>query len=92
MFQEDVSAFFDSNALAVSATYDGSTTIKGNFNAGYAAAYDVAGVHPEFECAATAVPAAGVGKTLVVNSVTYKIRNRRPMDDGAWVVLDLEPQ
>ena len=92
MFSESISGFFRSADFAVSATYNGSTTITGNFNAPYAASLDVAGTNPTFECAASDVPAAGVGNTLVVNGITYKIRNRMPQDDGAWVMLELEKQ
>jgi len=92
MFTEDMTAFFNASEFAVAATYNGSTTIYGNFNAPYAAALDVAGTNPTFECAASDVPASGVGNPLAVNSVTYKIRNRMPQDDGAWVVLELEKQ
>jgi hypothetical protein len=31
-----------------------------------------------------------VNKTLLVNGVTYTIRNREPMDDGAFVLLQLQ--
>lgn len=92
MFAESISDFFSTSDHAVAATYNGATTINGNFNAPYAEAFDVAGINPTFECAASDVPAAGVGNTLVVNAVTYRIRNRMPQDDGAWVVLDLEQQ
>jgi hypothetical protein len=92
MFTEDLTEFIDADDFADAATYDGSTTVYGIFDGVYVDAFGVAGSNPVFLCAASDVPAAGVCKTLVVNSVTYKIRNRQPQDDGAFVLLQLEKQ
>lgn len=92
MFTENLTDFLDTDDHAVAATYDGATTINGIFDTVYVDVLGVATVNPVFLCAASDVPAAGVSKTLVVNSVSYKIRNREPQDDGAFVLLQLEKQ
>jgi hypothetical protein len=92
MFAEDLTVFFNPADFADAAVYDGAVTVNGNFSQAYADSLGLAGTNPVFSCAAGSVPAAGVGKTLVVRSVTYKIRNRMPQGDGAWVLLELERQ
>lgn len=92
MFTEDLSVFFQTGDFAVAATYDGSTTVNGLFDAAYVDALGVSSVNPVFMCDAADVPAAGVNKTLLVNGVTYRIRDRQPEGDGALVVLQLEKQ
>jgi hypothetical protein len=92
MFTEDLTVFLNTGDFAIAATYDGSTTVNGIFDAEYADAFGVAGTSPAFTCRAADIPAAGVGNTLVVSGVTYRIRNRMPQDDGAVVILKLEAQ
>lgn len=94
MFTEDLSVFYGADDPGVvSALYDGATTIYGNLNNSYIEANTgVAGRNPVFDCPASSVAAAPVGKTLVVSGVTYVIRNIEPQDDGAWVLLQLEKQ
>ena len=88
-WSEDTSVYIDADQLAVAATFDGSTTVNGHFDSPYVEAGEVASEGPEFLCLASEVPSA-VGKSLVVDSVTYTIRNVRPIDDGVFVYLDLE--
>ncbi len=92
MFTEDLTEFIDTDDFAIAANYNSGTTVNGHFDNAYVDALGVSGANPVFLCAASAIPAAGVGNTLVVNSITYKIRNREPQDDGAFVLLQLEKQ
>ncbi len=91
MFTEDLDAFLNTGELAVEATYDTSTTVKGFFDSAFLEQLDiVAGKNPVFVCKASAVAADPTAKALVVNSVTYNIRGIEPIDDGAFVLLRLE--
>lgn len=92
MFSENTAQFLATADHAVAATYDGATTVNGIFDAAYLDGPGVAGTNPVFLCAAANVPVGGIGKTLLVNGVTYRIRNREPQDDGAFVLLQLEKQ
>lgn len=91
-FTEDLGAFIDAADFAVTATYDGNTPVNVIFDAAYVDTFGIAGTNPVALCAAGDIAPAGIGKTLVVNSVTYKIRNRQPQEDGALVLLQLEKQ
>jgi len=92
MFTEDLRVFFNTDEHAIAANYNSGTTVNGIFDAEYVDFNGVAGSNPVFLCAASDVPVGGIGNTLVVNSITYKIRNRQPQDDGAVVLLQLEKQ
>lgn len=92
MFAEDLDDFFETDDFAVAATYDGATTVNVIFDNEYVEAVTgVAGTNPVALGKASDF-ASPVGKTLVVSGVTYRIRNSRPVDDGAVVTLDLEKQ
>lgn len=89
-FQENVNQFFQTGDFAHAASYDGGTIVNGHFDAAYSdPTGSIASVSPMFECPAADIPAAGVGKTLIVDGVTYTIKNRIPLDDGAIVRLIL---
>ncbi len=93
MFTEDLNAFFNTDEHAVSATYDGTDAVKGIFNAPDLGQLGmIAGINPTFLCAAGDIDADPTGKTLVISSTTYKIRDIKPQDDGAVVILELETQ
>lgn len=90
-FTEDLDAFLDSTyGHAVSATYNGSTAVKVIHDKAYLDALGVAGNNPVAVGKASdfAIPTA-IGKTLLIGSTTYTIRNVRPLDDGAFVALEL---
>jgi hypothetical protein len=87
--QADLDAAYASE-LAEDATYDGATAVRVFFDAAYQEALGMAGTNPVALGKASDFPAAAVGKTLLVSGVTYTIRNREPVDDGALVRLQLE--
>jgi hypothetical protein len=91
MFDEDLTAFFKTDEHAVAATYDGGATpINGIFNEPDLGQLGmIAGSNPTFLCAASDVDADPTGNTLVIGAVTYTIRDIRPQDDGAVVILEL---
>jgi len=92
-FTENIDAFFDTDAFATAATYNGVTAVTVIFDSSYVEALGVSSVNPVATGKASDFPiSSAVGKTLLINSVTYKIRGREPIDDGALVVLQLEQQ
>lgn len=91
-FTEDLSAYFDTaSGFAVAATYDGATAVEVIFDNEHLLAHDLVSTsNPVAIGKASVFPAAAVTKTLVIAGVTYTIRDRQPMDDGALVRLELE--
>lgn len=91
-FTEDLSYLDDTTTgFAVSATYNGSTTVTGIFDNGYAEAGGVQGSNPTFTLKTSAIASPAHGDTLVISGTTYKIRGVEP--DGTGVtVLQLERQ
>lgn len=94
MFTENLGEFFDVNALATSGTFTptsgSAATVKVIFDEDYSAQFGIAASNP------TAVGKASdfgdtvtVGGTLLLNSVTFTIAEREPIDDGALVRLQL---
>jgi hypothetical protein len=90
VFSEDRSAFLDTSGHALAATYDGATAVNVIFDAAYSLALGMAGTNPVAIGDSADFPVSAVNKTLLVNGVTYTIRNREPMDDGAFVLLQLQ--
>ena|SRR3990167_884632 len=89
MFTEDLSAFFDTDGHALDATYNSSTAVKVIFDAAYQDSLGVAGNNPVALGEATDF-VSPIGKLLAIGTATYVIRNRKPVDDGALVELELE--
>jgi hypothetical protein len=89
MFTEDLTVFFQTGDFGVAATYDTTQTVNGIFDEPDFGQLGVAGTNPTFTCRAADVAANPTGKPLIVNAVTYAIRDIRPLDDGAVVVLEL---
>jgi hypothetical protein len=92
-FVEDLAPFFSADGFAVSALWNGTTTVKGILQAPYADAFVeiVEGSEPFFLCAAASVAGVKHGDTLVINAITYKVRGVQP--DGTGVVsLRVEEQ
>jgi len=92
VFTEDLDAFLDpTTGFATAATYDGATAVNVIFDAAYLATFEVSTTNPVALGKAGDFPAGtAIGKSLVINAVTYTIRDRQPQDDGAFVLLQLE--
>lgn len=88
-FDEDLSVFLDAAEFATAATYNGSISVSVIHDAEYLESMGIAGTS-EAALGRAADFAAPVGKTLLIGAVTYTIRNKRPLEDGALVVLELE--
>lgn len=92
-FTEDLDVFLDDADFAVEALYNSTATVRVILDAAYMEIGGLAGTNPVAVGKATDFPAASaVGKTLVIDSVSYVIRNREPQEDGAMVALQLEQQ
>ena len=92
MLTEDPDIFLNTAEFAVDATYDGATAVKVIFDNAYMEGVGIAGTNPVATGKASDFPAAAVGKTLVIAAVNYVIKNRQPVDDGLFVLLQLEQQ
>jgi hypothetical protein len=92
MFTENLDDFLSTAELAVAATLQGGATdgVSGFFDADYVDSLGMAGTNPVFVCKASSVAEGDIGKTLTIASVVYTIRNRQPIDDGAFVRLQLQ--
>lgn len=93
MFTEDLGVFFDAvNGFALNATLQGGAAdaVQVILDREYLAQLGVAGTDPVALVQATQVAAGDIGKTLTIAAVVYTIRNRRPLDDGAVVALELQ--
>jgi hypothetical protein len=90
MFSENLDDFLSTAELAVAATLQGGRpTANGFFDADYVDTLGMAGTNPVFVCKASSSPRRH-RKTLTIASVVYTIRNRQPIDDGAFVRLQLQ--
>jgi len=92
-FVEDLSAFFELKAdggLADPATLQGGAAVNVIFDAEYLTELGMAGTNPAALAKAADVSAANIGQTLTINAIVYTIRNRRQIDDGATVLLELQ--
>jgi hypothetical protein len=93
VFTEDLAAFLDQDEHAVAGVYNGATAVSVLFDAAYADPLNIAGTRPIARGLASVFPegtSGCIGKTLVIAGVTYTIRGRQPVDDGAFVDLQLE--
>lgn len=75
--------------LADPATHEGATKPV-MFDQAYLEQLGVAGTNPVARARATDFDAGDIGTVIVIDSVSYTIRNREPIDDGAEVLLQLE--
>ena len=96
MFTEDLTEFLDTTyGFAVTATYNGSTSVNGIFDAEYfepdAGFAGIQSSQPVFLCRTVDVASASQQQTLVVASVTYKIVGIEP-DGMGMTMLRLEKQ
>lgn len=101
MFTEDLSAFFDTDEHAVSATYDGDTAVAVIADREFLLQLgQVAGRAPAALVQTSALDADPTGKTLAFDaaapapfrSTTFVIRGFEPLDDGAIALVRLETQ
>jgi hypothetical protein len=93
MFTENLDGFLDTTyGLATSATLQGGAAngVSGFLDAEYIDTLGMAGTNPAFVCKASAVAETDIGKTLTISSTVYTIKNRQPIDDGAFVRLQLQ--
>lgn len=90
MFTENLAAFFDTDAFAESATYDGTPGVSVIYSAPGADAFNIGATAPEAMVAAADVAANPRGKTLVVAAGTFTIREFTPDLTGTVLTLKLE--
>lgn len=92
MFDEDLDVFladFGVDATFTPTSGSGSTP-RVIFDRAYFEQLGVAGTNPiAMGKASDFAEATSIGGTLVINTVTYTIRERQPQDDGAFVLLQL---
>ncbi|HDK41519.1 MAG TPA: hypothetical protein ENG93_02540 [Nitrospirae bacterium] len=85
----DIDMMLDTSEFAVTATYDGSTSVNGIFDNDYEAADlgegAVEASVPTFLYKSSDISNVQQGMTLVVNGTTYKVREIRP--DGTGMTL-----
>jgi hypothetical protein len=90
-FTEDLSAFFDDDEFAVTATLNGTASGNVIVDKEYLRAVGmVASSNPVALAIASEYPAAALNGTLAAGGASYVIRDREPQDDGAIVLLQLE--
>ena len=90
-FTEDLDEFLDGDEFATPATYDGSTAISVIFdNDWQAMPLGLAGqsaLRPRAFCKTAAIAANPVGKTLLINAVTYTIAEHQPDGTGMSLLI-----
>ena len=94
MFSENLDAFVNEDEHAVAAVYDAAganTAVSVIFDEPHLEEVDIGGTNPTAAAKASAIPATGaIGKTLTIGATVFTIRARQPIDDGAFVRLQLE--
>lgn len=90
MFTEDLAAYFDTDAFATTATYDGSTPVSVIYSAPGGDTFGIGSTVPEAMVVASDVAADPRGKTLVISGTTYTIREFTPDLTGRVLSLKLE--
>lgn len=89
-FTEDLTSFFDPTVFGTAATLQGGSTVNVIFDAAYLESFGVAGSNSSCLAKASDISSANIGQTLTINSVVYTISNRKPQDDGAIVLIELQ--
>ena len=91
MFTEDLDAFLDTYDFAIAATLQGGAAgaVKVIFDRAFLRELGVASVNPVALAKASAVGQADVNKTLTIDGTAYTIIGREPIEDGAFVLLQL---
>jgi hypothetical protein len=92
VFQENLAAFFNTTTgFAVAATLQGGAAggVAAIFDEAYLEQMGIAGTRPAALVQASAVLQTDVGKTLTIGAITYTIKGRELVDDGALAILTL---
>lgn len=89
MFTESLSAFFNTGDFAVEARLASGAVVNVIFDAAFLANLGVAGTNPQALAIAAEVPASAIGAAITIEGTAYTVRNRRVIDDGSVVVLEL---
>lgn len=87
-FTEDISAFFDTDDFAVSATV-GAATFNVIFDNAYLSAggdAPVAGTQPMVTARSSDVSSVWIGNTMTINSVAYVVTGIHPDGTGVTVI------
>lgn len=89
-FAEDLAPFFNTAEFASDATLNG-VAVRGIFDAAYqlgdVGGQGMASTAPVLTLATTDVPASPVGKSVVVNSVSYVVAAHEPDGTGVSLLL-----
>lgn len=81
MFAEPLEVFFNAADFATPATLNGSS-VQVIFDAAYAEAFSVDGVHPSALLRSADVVGVVRGATLIVDAITYRIAGVQPDGQG----------
>ena len=89
-FTEDLAPFFDTDEFAVDATLNG-VAVRGIFDNSYqlgdVGGQGMASTAPVLTLATTDVPASPVGKSVVINSVSFVVAAHEPDGTGVSLLL-----
>lgn len=88
-FAEDLSPLFDTSIFGTAATLQGGTTVNVVADKSYLENFGIAGNNPTCLARASDVSISNIGQTLTINATVYTIMNRKEVDDGAIVLLEL---
>ena len=97
-FTEDLTAFLQTGDFAFAATYTPASgspvTVNVIFDEADTGRLGIAATNPVARGRASDFSDVAIGGNdqLVINSVTYRIKDITPLDDGAMVELQLETQ
>jgi hypothetical protein len=95
MFAENLNEFLDPQALAKSASFvpnngSGAVTVNVNFDEAYAEQFGIAATNPAAVGKASDFStSSSIGAAITIDLVAFTIREREPIDDGAFVRLQL---
>lgn len=90
MFAEELDEFLDTDEHAVAAFFNGgSTAIAVLFSEPGINVLGIASTNPTAIAKTADVPSE-VGKTLAINGVAFTIIDSDPIDDGAFITLQLQ--
>lgn len=89
-FSEDISVFLNTDEWAITATYDGATSVDGIFDKGFypvdVGEVDLESEQVTFFCQLSDVAGLVHGKTFLIDSVTYSTVGVEPDGQGAVLV------
>lgn len=92
-FTEDRAAFFNVDELAVAGLYNGTTTVNGIFDLDYADVIQseypgVSSGRPAFRYNLDDIPAPTMGASMVIEGVSYLVRDSQPTNDIGMLYLE----